>query len=144
MEERNVDTNSRELVVVAEKENLSKVLEFVDKQLEKIECSMKAQMQIDIAVEEIFVNIASYAYHQEVGKATIRVEVKEEPLTVFLTFIDKGVAYDPLKKADPDVTLSAEEREIGGLGIFMVKKNMDDIQYEYKDGQNILTLKKKI
>ncbi len=136
--------NSHEMVIVAEKDNLHKVLKFVDEHLEKIDCPMKAQMQIDVAVEEIFVNIASYAYNPEVGKATIRVEVNEDPLTVYLTFIDDGVAYDPLKKADPDVTLSAEEREIGGLGIFMVKKSMDDIQYEYRDGQNILTLKKKL
>ncbi|MCR5836941.1 MAG: ATP-binding protein [Lachnospiraceae bacterium] len=144
MEEQKVEKKLQELVIIAEKENLNQVLEFVDERLEKIDCPMKVQMQIDIAVEEIFVNIASYAYHPEVGKATIRVEVKEEPLTVYLTFIDNGVAYDPLKKEDPDVTLSAEDREIGGLGIFMVKKNMDEIQYEYKEGQNILTLKKKI
>ena len=105
---------------------------------------MKAQMQIDIAIDELFGNIAHYAYNPEVGDATVRVEVVEDPLAVIITFIDKGVPYDPLAKADPNVTLSAEEREIGGLGIFMVKKTMDDITYEYKDGQNILKIKKNL
>ena len=101
-------------------------------------------MQIELAVEEIFVNIAHYAYRPQIGQATVRVEVKEEPLSVIITFIDRGVPYDPLKRSDPDVTLSAEEREIGGLGIFMTKKVMDEVAYEYKDGQNVLTLKKRL
>lgn len=105
---------------------------------------MKAQMQIDIAIDELFGNIAHYAYNPEVGPATVRVEVVEEPLSVVITFIDNGVPYDPLKKDDPDITLSAEEREIGGLGIYMVKKTMDEISYEYNDGQNILKIRKHI
>ena len=105
---------------------------------------MKAKMQLDIAVEEIFINIANYAYAPGIGKATVRVEVSGDPVTVTITFIDRGVPYDPLKKDDPDITLSADEREIGGLGIFMTKKVMDNISYEYKGGQNILTLKKTI
>lgn len=133
-----------ELTLEAKTENLDKVLSFVDEHLEEQECPMKTQMQIDIAVEELFVNIAHYAYHPEVGPVTIRVEVQQEPLAVTVTFIDHGVPYDPLAKEDPDITLSAEERQIGGLGIFMVKKSMDDIAYEYKDGQNILYIKKKI
>ena len=133
-----------ELTLEAKTENLDKVLSFVDGHLEEQECPMKTQMQIDIAVEELFVNIAHYAYNPEVGPVTIRVEVQKEPLAVTITFIDHGVPYDPLAKEDPDITLSAEERQIGGLGIFMVKKSMDDIAYEYKDGQNILYIKKKI
>ena len=101
-------------------------------------------MQIELAVEEIFVNIANYAYAPEIGRATVRVSVSDDPLTVTITFIDCGVPYDPLKRSDPDVTLSAEEREIGGLGIFMTKKVMDEVAYEYKDGQNVLTLKKRL
>ena len=134
----------KELVIEARTENLNQVLSFVDAELEKHDCSMKTQMQIDIAVEEIFVNIAHYAYNPSIGVATIRVEVEEEPLAVSLTFIDNGVPYDPLKREDPDVTLSAEERQIGGLGIFMVKKSMDDVTYDYKDGKNILTIRKTI
>ena len=132
----------KELELAATTENLNAVLAFVDEELEAVGCSMRSQMQIDIAVEEIFVNIARYAYNPEVGKATIRVEVQPEPLAVSLTFLDQGVPYDPLAKADPDVSLSAEERQIGGLGIFMVKKTMDDVQYRYENGKNILTLKK--
>ena len=105
---------------------------------------MKAMMQIDVAIDEIFSNISHYAYKPEVGPATVRVEVDENPLTVIITFIDHGVPYDPLSQEDPDVTLSAEEREIGGLGVFLVKKTMDYVNYEYKEGQNILTVKKNI
>jgi len=133
-----------EVVVEALKENLSEVSAFVDSHLEEIDCPIKAQMQLDIAVEELFVNIANYAYAPDTGKATIRLEINEEPLSVSITFIDNGVPYDPLAKADPDITLSAEERAIGGLGIFMVKKSMDDMFYEYKDSQNVLTIVKKL
>ena len=134
----------KELIIAATVENIETVTDFVNEQLEALDCPMKAQMQIDVAIDELFGNIAHYAYNPDVGDATVRVEVTEEPLAVVITFIDKGVPYDPLAKADPNITLSAEEREIGGLGIFMVKKTMDDITYEYKDGQNILTIKKNI
>ena len=87
---------------------------------------------------------AHYAYRPDVGPATVRVEVEKDPPAVSITFIDHGIPYDPLAKEDPDITLSAEERSIGGLGIFMVKKSMDDIDYEYKDGQNILHIRKLI
>ena len=131
-----------EIDIKALTENLPKVLVFVDEQLEAAGCPRKIKIQIDIAVEEIFVNIAHYAYNPEIGTATVRIEVMNEPPMVDITFIDGGVPYDPLAREDPDVTLSAEERRIGGLGIFMVKKSMDDIEYKYLDGHNILTLKK--
>lgn len=133
-----------ELTIEATVENLNIVTDFVNEQLELYDCPMKAQMQIDIAIDELFSNISYYAYNPDVGPATVRVEVTENPMTVIITFIDNGVPYDPLSTEDPDITLSAEERNIGGLGIFMVKKTMDDIQYEYKDGQNILKIKKQI
>ena len=136
--------SSGELEVEALKENLPGVQEFVEEKLEAAGCPMKAQMQILLAVEEIFVNIASYAYGPESGTATVRVEVHEDPVAVTVTFVDHGIPYDPMAKEDPDVTLSAEERKIGGLGIFMTKKIMDDVAYEYKDGKNILTLKKNL
>ena len=135
-------SDPNELVIEATVDQLQTVIDFVNAHLEAVDCPMKSQMQMEIAVEEIFVNIANYAYAPEIGKATVRVEVSGDPVTVSITFIDRGVPYDPLAKEDPDVTLSAEERKIGGLGIFMTKKIMDDISYEYKDGQNILTLKK--
>ena len=134
----------KELTIAATVENIETVTNFVNEQLEALNCPIKAQMQIDIAIDELFGNIAHYAYNPEIGKATVRVEVIEDPLAVTITFIDNGVPYDPLAKADPDTTLSAEEREIGGLGIYMVKKSMDDITYEYKDGQNILAIKKNL
>ena len=132
----------KELTIAATVENIETVTDFVNEQLEALDCPIKAQMQIAIAIDELFGNIAHYAYNPEIGKATVRVEVIEDPLAVVITFIDNGVPYDPLAKADPDTTLSAEERDIGGLGIYMVKKSMDDIIYEYKDGQNILKIKK--
>ena len=134
----------KELTLTATVENIEVVTDFVNEQLEALDCPMKAQMQIDIAIDELFGNIAHYAYNPDVGEATVRVEVTEDPLAVIITFIDKGVPYDPLAKDDPDVTLGVEERAIGGLGIYMVKKSMDDITYEYKDGQNILAIKKSL
>ena len=134
----------KELTIAATVENIEVVTDFVNEQLEALDCPMKAQMQIDIAIDELFGNIAHYAYNPDVGEATVRVEVVEDPMAVLITFIDKGVPYDPLAKADPNTKLSVEEREIGGLGIFMVKKTMDDITYEYKDGQNILKIKKNL
>ncbi len=134
----------KELTIDAAVENIGQVTDFVDEQLEKIGCPMKIRMQIDIAIDELFGNIAHYAYNPDVGLATVRVEVEQEPLRAVITFIDGGIPYDPLTKADPDISAPAEEREIGGLGIYMVKKSMDDIAYEYRDGQNILTIKKKM
>jgi len=134
----------RELSVEARVENLEQVLAFVDEEIDRLDCSVKIRTQIDVAVEELFVNIAHYAYNPETGPATVRIEVEKEPPAISITFIDKGVPYDPLAKADPDITLSAEDREIGGLGIFMVKKSMDSIDYEYKDGQNTLHIRKLI
>ena len=134
----------KELTVAATIENIETVTDFVDAQLEELDCPMKAEMQINVAIDELFSNIAHYAYHPETGEATVAVEVIKNPLAVEITFIDNGKPYDPLQNADPDVTLSAEERAIGGLGIFIVKKSMDDIAYEYKDGKNILKIKKNI
>ena len=134
----------KEMNIEATIDNIPTVTAWVDEQLEVLDCPMKAQMQIDIAIDELFSNIARYAYNPETGPATVRVEVAENPMAVVITFIDKGIPYDPLKQEYPNTHLPAEEREIGGLGIFMVKKTMDDITYEYKDGQNILTIKKNI
>ena len=117
---------------------------FVDDELEKLDCPMKARMQIDVAIDELFSNIARYAYQPETGPATVRVEVEKEPMAVILTFIDHGKPYDPLSGKDPDVTAGAEDRPIGGLGVFLVKKIMDDVRYEYRNGRNILRIKKQI
>lgn len=132
----------KELTLAATVENIEVVTDFVNEQLEAADCPMKTQMQIDIAVDEIFGNIAHYAYTPETGDATVRIEIEEKPQSAVITFIDSGVPYDPLSQAEPDVTLSADERQLGGLGIFMVKKTMDEITYEYKSGMNILKIRK--
>ncbi len=138
----------RELTVEAKTENLSKVLAFLDERLEDLGCTMKAQMQIEMALEEIFVNVASYAYKRDPNAVypsemvSIRVEDTEDPRSVAVTLTDCGMPFDPLTQKEPDITLSAQERQIGGLGIFLVKKSMDHVDYEFKDGQNILTFRK--
>ena len=134
----------KELIVEAKRENLLEVQAFIDEQLEAVDCPMTTQIAIDVAVEELFVNIASYAYEQGEGFAVVQVTVHDDPLSVEITFIDNGRQYDPLAKEDPDVTLSVRERKKGGLGIFMVKNTMDNVSYEYKDGKNILTIKKNL
>ena len=136
--------NMNELEIEATDENLEEVQTFVNERLEAVSCPPRAQMQIDIAVEEIFINIAHYAYAPGKGNTTLRVEVGEAPVTVSITFVDHGTPYDPLARTDPDTSLAADERTIGGLGVFMTKKLMDDVSYAYKDGQNILTLKKNL
>ena len=132
----------KELTIEATPENVDKAIEFVDEMLEEYGCGMKEQMAIDVAVDELFANIAHYAYNPETGYTTVKVDVVEDPLSVEITFVDNGKPYDPLAKADPDTTQSIEDREIGGMGILIVKKSMDAVDYEYKDGKNILTIKK--
>ena len=132
----------KELTLEATVNNIPLVTEFVNAELEALDCPVKAQIQIDIAIDELFGNIAMYAYDPLTGPATVRVEVEEEPMAVIITFIDNGKPYDPLARKDPDISLRAEDREVGGLGVFLVKKTMDEITYEYKDGQNILRIRK--
>ena len=130
------------MTVDATVDNLNKVLAFIDEQLEANNCPMRVMLEIDVAAEEIFVNVASYAYTSGVGSVAIEVNFEEHPKAVAIRFIDSGIPYNPLEKEDPDVTLSAEKRGIGGLGVFMVKKSMDEVTYEYKDGKNHLTIRK--
>lgn len=134
----------KEFTVQAVINNVEKVTNLVNEELELNECPVKAQMQIDIAIDELFSNIAYYAYGDQTGDATIRIVVENNPKRVLLSFIDNGIPYNPLEKTDPNTGLTAEEREVGGLGIFIVKKSMDDMLYEYKDNQNILTIVKNI
>ena len=134
----------KELTLAASLENIPVVTAFIDEQLEALDYSMKVQMQIDIAIDELFGNIAHYAYPGGTGDATVRFVFDETTHTVSITFIDSGIPFDPLQKVDPDVTVSAEEREVGGLGIFMVKKTMDRINYQYENGCNILTIQKQL
>ena len=132
----------RELTIEATPDNVDKALQFVDEMLEEYGCGAQEQAAIDVAVDELFANIAHYAYNPTTGYATVRVDVKNDPLAVEISFVDNGVPYDPLARQDPDTTLSIDDRPIGGLGILIVKKSMDAVNYEYKDGKNILTIKK--
>ncbi len=132
------------LEVDAKLENLDLVLGFLEQGLEKTTCTMRAKTQIAVAAEEVFVNIAHYAYGDQTGKAVIQYEIFGDPMKMKIIFTDSGIPYDPLKKQDPNIKLSAEEREIGGLGIFMVKKMMDDVEYQLIDQKNVLTITKEL
>ena len=128
----------------AKTESLSDVLGFVEQSLEGFECPIKTQTAICVAIEEVFVNVAHYAYGDGEGDMTLGIGFDEESRTITFRMTDKGVQFDPLKKPDPDITLSAEDREIGGLGIFITKKTMDQVTYAYENDENILTMIKKI
>lgn len=134
----------KEITVDATIDNVQTITDFVDERLEEMNCPEKAQMQIDIVIDELCSNVARYAYSDKTGKVTVSVDTVDKPMKVWLTFTDEGVPYNPLAKEDPDITLSAEERKLGGLGIYMVKKMMDEFRYEYKDGKNIVTVCKVI
>lgn len=128
-------------------ENLEAVNDFIHAQLEPLGCPAQLLFQIDLAVEEIYVNIAHYAYSPDKGTVQIDCSVEktsDAPAKLTVSFTDRGKAFNPLAKPDPDITLSVEEREIGGLGIFLTKKYMDSVLYERKDNQNILTFTKTI
>ena len=131
-----------QLKIAAKTENLEIVNDFLAEKL--IGCPMKLLMQTQLAVEEIFVNIAHYAYKDKTGEVNVLCELDKEKNLFTIIFEDTGIPFDPLKRDDPDVTATAEERNIGGLGIFLTKKLMDEVRYENKDGKNTLTLIKKI
>ena len=133
----------KKIRVAATKENLETVTAFLDEILDEKVCPLKIRLQIDLALEEMYINIANYAYTPKTGEMELRVEFDEAERELTLVLIDSGIPYDPLAKKDPDVTLSAEKRKIGGLGIYLVKKTMDSMTYERRDGRNIVTMKKK-
>ena len=133
-----------QITVPAKIEQLDRVQEFVTEHLECHDCSMKVMMQIEIAVEEIFVNIANYAYQPESGEVKIGCEVRQEPLTVVIQFTDWGRPFDPLEKEDADTSRDALIEREGGLGILMVKKSMDAVGYVYENDSNVLTIAKKL
>ncbi len=125
-------------------ENIGVVTGFVEQELEKWDCPIKSCTQISMAVDEITANIAMYAYAPETGEMTVRVDYDETDRMAAVTFTDSGVPFNPLEKEDPDVGLPAEERKVGGLGIFLVKKTMDEIDYRRENGKNILCIRKKV
>ena len=134
----------KEMTIAAAVENIDVVTDFVSEQLEAFDCPMKAQMQISIAIDELFGNIAHYAYGDSEGDMRLGIGFDKDTNAITFRMADRGIPFDPLKKPDPDITLSAEDREIGGLGIFITKKTMDCVTYAYENGENILTMIKKI
>lgn len=132
----------QEMVVDAKIDNLPQVTDFITAVATKLGAGARTLMQIELVVEEIFVNIASYAYKDKEGQVVINIDAHENPTKLELTFTDEGIPYNPLDKPDPDVELPIEERGVGGLGIFLVKKNVDEISYEHKDGKNCLRIGK--
>ena len=142
---KNSDMDKKEtktLQVAATLENLDKVQNFVEETLAPLNISMSESLQIALSVEEIFVNIANYAYTDKEGDAKVEVSVFKERRGAEITFTDSGTQYDPLKKQDPNIEADIEDRSIGGLGIFLVKKNMDELEYVYENNQNKLTMRK--
>ena len=131
-----------QITIEATIDNLQTVIDFAIEQLEARDCPMKTSMQLELVIEEIFVNVSSYAYQPASGDVTISLDFAENPAAVEMTFMDSGKPYNPLEHDDPDTTLDIDERDIGGLGIFLVKKNTDALAYEYADGKNILRVKK--
>lgn len=129
----------RELIVEAKIENLDKVQDFIESSI--TDCPPKIKRQLAISVDEIFNNIASYAYAQGEGRVTVRITVDD---AVMIEFEDSGAEYDPLERDDPDISLGADERELGGLGIFMVKNLMDSMEYRREGNRNLLTIKKSL
>ena len=132
----------RSITVPATNVDPTPVVEFVEEELSQHDCPPKALYQIEVAIEEIFVNIVSYAELSESEGVEVRCDVHGDPLCVVIQFLDGGVPFDPLAKSDPDMSPEAIMEREGGLGIFMVKQMMDDVSYTYEDGKNILTIQK--
>lgn len=133
-----------EKIFPADEKALREVVSFTEAELEKSGCSIKAVMQITVAIEEIFVNIARYAYPEDKGEVRYSIDFESRKNEITFRMKDNGIQFNPLKKPDPDITLTAEERKIGGLGIYIMKKTMDEVSYAYEKGENILTMVKKL
>ncbi len=134
----------KKLRIEAAPVNVEKVIEFIDEVLEENGCGMREQMAISVAVDELFANISHYAYAPETGMAEVWAEVAGDPPEARISFIDSGKPFNPLALDEPETGGTLEEREIGGMGIHIVKNSMDGVEYEYTDGKNKLTIIKKI
>ncbi|MBO6215610.1 MAG: ATP-binding protein [Lachnospiraceae bacterium] len=135
----------KEMTIDAMDINLQMVLDFIEEQVNICGCDPATLISLQIAVEEIFVNVAHYSYNPEIGTITIKTEIAmDDPKSITIVFRDHGVPYNPLEKPDPDITLGAEERQIGGLGIYLVKNSMDEVYYNFEDGENVFTIKKNL
>lgn len=134
----------KELKIPAIETNLPRVLSFIEEQLDARGCPAGIKAKINIAAEEIFVNIAHYAYGQKIGPVVIRLDWEEDSHKVVLTFIDQGIPFNPLESADPDISMPLKQRKKGGLGIWMVKKTMEGLRYKHVDGSNVLSFEKSL
>ena len=135
----------REMTVSASPDQIDAVMDFVNGQLEEMDCPEETRIDVDVAVDELLSNIIRYAYGSETGTVTVRVEAQEEPKALILTFLDQGAPFDPLAEERPDTTsLPARERPMGGLGLYLAKSLTDEIAYAYRDGRNVLTVHKEI
>ena len=139
-------TRDNSITLEATVRNLNLIMAFLDERLDAWGCPMRKRMAIELAVEEVYVNIANYAYAPGSGEATMRAELEtsDAARTIVITFIDQGIPFNPLTSEEPDVSLPVDERKIGGLGIFLVKKTMNAVEYRYENGSNILTIRKKM
>lgn len=133
-----------EKVFNADDKTLPEVTAFTEEALEAANCPIKSKMQITVAIEEVFVNVAHYAYPKGNGTVSISIDFEPDKRIISFCMKDRGIPFDPLEKPDPDITLPSEERQIGGLGIYMMKKTMDEVHYAYENGENILTMIKKV
>ena len=136
--------SEKEITVDSLTGNIDVITSFINAELEAHTCAPKARVQIDVAADELFANVVQHAYAPDTGTVTVRIAVSEEDRVARITFIDSGKPFDPLSAPEPDISLSVEERGVGGLGLFLVKKTMDDLLYEYKDGKNHVTIVKSI
>ena len=130
------------MTVKATTDELDAVTDFVEDKLAPYECPMRTMLQLRLAIEEIFVNIASYAYSPGIGEAEVRCEVLHDPLRVVIQFLDSGQPFDPLAREEADTSEEALMSREGGLGILLVKNTMDDVRYSYENGKNSLTIQK--
>lgn len=137
-------TEMNEWTAEAVTDSIPAITREIGRELDALDCSAQARRKINVALDELLSNIAYYAYAPGIGKVTVQMRYDETDGTVFLTFIDSGIPYNPLEKADPDITLAAGNRPVGGLGVLMVKKKMDGMEYRRENGQNILTVRKRI
>lgn len=127
--------NEKKLSVIPEKDSISAVSDFFDNCVEEFEIPMKVGFRLKVVVDEIYSNIVYYS-----GAKQAQITFQNAPRTITLVFEDDGAAYNPLEASDPDVTAGLEDREIGGLGLFMVKKMSEDIAYDHIEGKNRLTI----
>ncbi|MDR3292460.1 MAG: ATP-binding protein [Methanobrevibacter sp.] len=137
----------KEIILPADSNELNNLFDFIRNSLNSFEVFESLIIHLELAVEEIFINIVNHAFKDsdlEDRNIHVRIEVERDPLKIMITFKDKGIPFNPLKVLDPDTCLDADQRKIGGLGIFIIKKNVDEMYYKYENGENILTIVKTI